>query len=152
MCEDSTRECAVADQTKKLAEIRFEACPEQLQEVRHLVRTISEKKGCDANLIDGIVLAVDEASANVIKHGYGMKNAGDIILEIFYSRGELIFRLTDYAKPVDLEGLQPRELDDVRPGGLGIHLIRKIMDEYGYLKSPRGVGNVLEMRKKIAEN
>ncbi|MCP4407252.1 MAG: ATP-binding protein [Gammaproteobacteria bacterium] len=142
----------MANQTKKLAEMRFQACPEQLQEVRRLVRAISEKKGCDADLIDGIVLAVDEASANVIKHGYEMKNAGDIILEIFYSRGELVFRLTDYAKPVDLKGLQSRKLDDIRPGGLGIHLIRAIMDEYGYLKSPRGVGNVLEMRKKIAEN
>ncbi len=142
----------MVNQIKKLAEIRFKARPEQLQNVRRLVRAVGEKKGCKSDTINGIVLAVDEASANVIKHGYGMKNAGDIILEIFYSRGDLIFRLTDFAKPVDLKGLQPRDLDDIRPGGLGIHLIREIMDEYGYLKSPRGVGNVLEMRKKIAEN
>jgi sigma-B regulation protein RsbU (phosphoserine phosphatase) len=99
-----------------------------------------------------MVLAIDEASSNVIKHGYGLKNSGDIILEIFYSRGELVFRLTDFAKPVNRAACRSRELDDLRPGGLGVHLIREVMDNYEFLDPPEGVGNVLEMRKRIEKS
>ena len=50
---------------------------------------------------------------------------------------------------MDLESAKPRDLNEIRPGGLGIHFIREIMDEYvmGHLKG--NTGNYLEMRKKI---
>ncbi len=142
----------MSDQLEKLAEIRFESSPERLCKVRRVVRAVTEGRGCEKDLVDGMVLAIDEASSNVIKHGYGCKDSGDIILEIFYSRGELVFRLTDFAKPVNRAACRSRELDDVRPGGLGVHLIRKIMDKYEFLDPPEGVGNVLEMRKRIVNN
>ena len=146
----SSNKCIVSEKLEKLAEIRFESCPKQLCNVRRVVRSVSRSKGCGQELINSLVLAIDEASSNVIKHAYGLKNSGDIILEIFYSRGELVFRLTDFASPVDRAACCSRELDDLRPGGLGVHLIRKIMDNYEFLEPPEGVGNILEMRKRIA--
>ena len=142
----------MSDQLEKLAEIRFESSPEQLRNVRHVVRSVTTDRGCKDDLVNGMVLAIDEASSNVIKHGYGLNDSGDIILEIFYSRGELVFRLTDFAKPVNRAACRSRELDDLRPGGLGVHLIKKIMDKYEFLDPPKGVGNVLEMRKRIVKN
>jgi phosphoserine phosphatase RsbU/P len=139
----------VSKQTKKLAEIRFKSRPEALQQVRNLVRRTTMRQGCIPELVDLFVLAIDEACANVIRHGYGRGYTGDIILEILYSQGELIFRLIDFAKPVDMATIKSRDLNDIRPGGLGVHLIKKIMDNYTFLDTPKEVGNILEMRKRI---
>jgi sigma-B regulation protein RsbU (phosphoserine phosphatase) len=140
---------SVSKQTKKLAEIRFKSRPKALQQVRNLVRTTTMRQGCAPELVDLFVLAIDEACANVIRHGYGQAYTGDIILEILYSQGELIFRLTDFAKPIDVATIKSRDLNDIRPGGLGVHLIKKIMDNYKFLDTPKDVGNILEMRKRI---
>ena len=139
----------MSKQIKELAKIRFKSRAEELQQVRTVVRTTTMRKGCAPELVDLFVLAVDEACANVIRHGYGREYTGDIILEILYSQGELIFRLTDFAKPVDVATVKSRNLDDIRPGGLGVHLIKKIMDNYKFLDTPKDVGNILEMRKRI---
>jgi sigma-B regulation protein RsbU (phosphoserine phosphatase) len=141
---------SVSKQTKKLAEIRFKSRSAELQQVRNLVRTTTTRKGCTPEVVDLFVLAVDEACANVITHGYGRDYTGDIILEILYSQGELIFRLTDFAKPVDVATVKSRDLNVIRPGGLGVHFIKKIMDNYTFLNTPKHIGNILEMRKKIA--
>ena len=140
----------MSEHVEKLQELRFEARADQLQQVRNVVRAATELKGVTPEVVDLFVLAVDEACANVIKHGYGQDYRGDIILEILYSQGELIFRLTDFAEPVDKGAIKPRDLNDIRPGGLGVHLIREIMDDFKFLEAPDGVGNILEMRKRIA--
>ncbi len=62
---------------------------------------------------------------------------------------ELIVRITDFAKPVDCYAIKSRAMDDIRPSGLGVHLMRKVMDEVRFLERPGGIGNVLEMKKKI---
>ncbi len=134
---------------EQLAKVRFEARAENLQGARDLVRGAVLKKGYASETINGIVLAVDEACSNIIRHGYGEGKTGDIILEVLYSNDELIFRLTDFADQVDKTTLRSRDLDDLRPGGLGIHLIKKVMDSIEYLDVPHGVGNVLELRKKL---
>ena len=142
----------VPERFDKIAEFRFKANPDQLRQVRNVVRAAVANKGCTQELTEGIVLAVDEANANIIRHGYGAGKGDDIILEIFHSQTDLIIRLTDFAAPVDESALQPRDLADIKPGGLGVHLIREIMDEFKYLETPSGVGNILEMRKKIIPN
>ncbi len=130
--------------------MRFEARADNLQRVRDLVRVTAVRKGYSSDTVDCVVLAVDEACSNIIKHGYGARKTGDIIVEVLYIQDELIFRLTDFADPVDKAKLRSRDLDDVRPGGLGIHLIKKVMDSFEYLDAPQGVGNILELRKKVA--
>ena len=130
--------------------MRFEARADNLQRARDVVRAAASRKGYSSETVDCVVLAVDEACSNIIRHGYGESRTGDIILEVLYIHDELIFRLTDFADPVDKAKLRSRDLDDVRPGGLGIHLIRKVMDSFEYLDAPQGVGNILELRKKGA--
>jgi anti-sigma regulatory factor (Ser/Thr protein kinase) len=57
----------------------------------------------------------------------------------------LQFTLEDDGEQVDLDTIRPRELDDVRPGGLGIHLIREVMGEAIWEHLPEG-GTRLTMR------
>lgn len=136
--------------TTLLTELRFPARAEQLQALRAAVRTAAQHCGCDRTLAEQLTLAVNEAAMNIIQHGYAGTPTGEIILEIHNNDGELVFRLLDFAAPVDSESLRPRDLDDVRPGGLGLHLMRSVMDTVEYLPPPAGVGNLLQLRKRIA--
>lgn len=83
-----------------------------------------------------MVLAVDEALTNVIRHAYlGQTNQP---IEISFRRCQiqkdgtvrdaLEIVLADRGVPVKIEALQGRSLDEVRPGGLGLHFIRESMD------------------------
>ena len=46
--------------------------------------------------------------------------------------------------------VKPRDLNDIRPGGLGTHFMRETMDEVEFLISPDGGGNLLRMTKQIS--
>ena len=71
--------------------------------------------------------------------------------DILVKAGEdLVLSLIDFAPTIDLARVKPRDLDDVRPGGLGTHLIRKVMDSADFIDPPPGCGNLLRMVKRIA--
>jgi sigma-B regulation protein RsbU (phosphoserine phosphatase) len=63
---------------------------------------------------------------------------------------ELQIALRDFAPPVDPARIRPRPLDELRPGGLGTHLIRSTMDHTELGRPPSGPGNLLRMVKKFA--
>ncbi len=132
-----------------LAELRFPARAEHLQELRTAVRTAALQCGCAQPLAEQLTLAVNEAAMNIIQHAYREAPTGEIILEIHNNGPELVFRLLDFATPVDRNALQSRDLDEIRPGGLGLHLIRTVMDKVEYLPPPPGVGNLLQLCKRI---
>ena len=135
--------------TEKLFELQFPSKPERLCLVRALVKRSAEFAGCSEDLTDKLVIALNEACMNVIQHAYKFDDSGVINLEILNNDSEIQFRLTDEAELIDLSKVEPRDLDDVRPGGLGVHFIREIMDtcDMGHLAD--GKGNYLEMKKTI---
>jgi len=129
---------------------RFPARPERLCDIRHAVAEAAAAFGCPEAVIGDIVLAVDEACQNIIRHAYRGED-GDIVVQINVEDGKLVVRLIDFAQPVDVSRIHPRPLDEVRPGGLGTHLIRAVMDEIDFLPPPPGAGNLLRMVKHIGE-
>jgi sigma-B regulation protein RsbU (phosphoserine phosphatase) len=136
-------------QTQQLAEFRFPARTDRLSPARQVVRDALQALGCGKEYIDHTVLAVDEATSNVIRHAYAGDENGEVILQVLTRGDALVIRLIDFAPPVDLATIKPRDLDDIRPGGLGTHIIREIMDKLEFVKPPRGAGNVLEMTRKL---
>ncbi len=136
-------------QMEQLAEFRFPACTDRLGPARQVVRDALVALGCGDEYINHTVLAVDEATSNVIRHAYGGDESGEVILQVLKRGDTLVIRLIDFAAPIDLTTVKPRDLDDLRPGGLGTHIIREIMDKLEFIKPPRGVGNVLEMTRKL---
>jgi anti-sigma regulatory factor (Ser/Thr protein kinase) len=97
--------------------------------------------------LNDILLATDEALQNCITHAFAPNLQGDTDGEIFISLeiGEsVIICIEDTAPPVDIAKIKSRELDDVRPGGLGVHFIKSLTDEVTWnLKNGR---NCLELR------
>ena len=134
---------------ESLFELRFPSKPDRLSLVRALVKRSAEFAGCSDELTDKLVIALNEACMNVIQHAYKFEESGEITLEILNNSSEIVFRLTDSAELIDLDKVEPRDLEDLRPGGLGVHFMREIMDkcDIGHLQS--GKGNYLEMTKTI---
>jgi anti-sigma regulatory factor (Ser/Thr protein kinase) len=114
--------------------------------VRALVGKISERIGFEAEEIDQLVLAVDEACTNVIRHAYAGVGAGRIILTFTPSPDYFEVMIRDFGKGADPAGFEGRDLDELRPGGLGIHFIKSVVDNLEYTVPPGG-GTVLKMMK-----
>ncbi len=129
------------------ATLRIAAEAGELKAMRGDLKQILQCAALPAESLNELVIAVNEACMNVIQHGYGKGGAGDIVLKIAIEPDRLVFRLRDLAAPVDAATLKPRDLAVVRPGGLGLCLMHKVMDEVRYLPPPDGRGNLLEMVK-----
>ena len=130
-----------------MLQLSFKSDAKYLRIIRASVKSfleISGYKGKDAMMI---VLAVDEAICNIIRHGYNDRTDGIINFEMSESEGKLYFRLRDYGKKSDPKNFKSRKLDNVRPGGLGVFLMQKIMDEIDYDTS-NSTGTLLTMVKK----
>lgn len=131
-------------------ELAFPARPEELGAMRHRLAAALARAGVEAALRQALVLAVDEACANIIRHAYGGPCDARIFLRLSQHEQELLFELHDFAPCVDPAKVQPRDLDETRPGGLGINFIDALMDSWSLQPQERG-GNLLTMRKRLAE-
>jgi len=131
-------------------ELRFPASPDELRGVRDALRERLRAWRLDERSASDVVMAVDEACQNVIRHAYRGEPDGVIELEVRCSGDELQISVRDFAPPVDPARIRPRPLDELRPGGLGTHLIRSAMDHTEFGKPPSGPGNLLRMVKKLA--
>lgn len=127
---------------------RYAAQAEELAAIRAAVGGWARAMGCGESMVGDVVLAVDEACQNIIRHAYH-GGEGDILVHLDRDDDRLVIRLMDFAPAVDVAKIQPRPLDEVRPGGLGTHLMRSIMDHVDFLAPPPGIGNLLQMVKRI---
>ncbi len=129
--------------------ISFQSHPRWLQYIRLLVKEVASNFGFSKTQIQGLVLAVDEACANIIRHSYCGCEEGLITLECKEKKKALEFILKDQGRPMDCKKIKHRPLNKVRPGGLGVFFIKKMMDEVEYARS-RGM-NILRMKKYAEE-
>ncbi len=106
-----------------------------LGEVFELVEAFFERETLAASLRPPIDLAVEEVFTNFVKYNAGAP--GEIGVSLRRDRDELIVSVTDFeADPFDPTTQPPPDtaasLDERTPGGLGIHLVKSIMDRVEY--------------------
>lgn len=133
---------------ERVTELRFLALPARMALVREWVREAADECGLSETEAEDIVLAIGEACQNVMRHGYPDGEPGDIVLSISWSEDGIVVKVTDFAPTIDPDAIRSRDLDDLRPGGLGMHFINSLMDTVEFLPGPAGVGNVLRMTRK----
>ena len=90
-----------------------------------------------------MVRGIDEACTNVIRYAYANAPDGLVRLKLESAGGRVRCRLRDYGQPADPKQMNGRALEVVRPGGLGLHLIRQAFDKAYYLRRPKGTELVL---------
>jgi anti-sigma regulatory factor (Ser/Thr protein kinase) len=117
-----------------------------LRGLRGELRLLLEQGGWQKKHLDEIVLAVDEALTNVIRHAYG-ESGGTMKISFEDSPDRTEIEIEDHGKKFDPTQAPMPELPRHRPGGLGIHFIRTIMDELIYDRAFTE-GNRLRMIKR----
>ncbi len=127
--------------------------PQLMGVVRSAVERFVSDVGFDQADARAIVLALDEALTNVIRHAYD--NRYDRPIAVTLRRLEpanavngasgIEFIVEDHGMSADPAKLRGRPLEEVRPGGLGVHLICEIMDSFRY--EPSATGNKMILRK-----
>jgi len=140
----------VPDTGKQLVDVSLPAQTGHMKQLRRLVREAAEQAGFSDNDRDDIVLAVDEAFANIIKHAYHFDPDREVRLVVFCTETAMILELHDDAESIDRSAVKSRSLDDISPGGLGVYFIHQIMDETEFIDCD-GKGNILRMVKCIKE-
>src|SRR5829696_7762277 len=131
--------------------IQFAAKFEYLDEIREFVGDIARKGGFSDKDVYNIQLATDEAASNIIEHAY--ENRPEGVLELSCGmRGESItIILIDHGESFDPSVVPipdlKADLSDRKIGGLGLFLMRKLMDEVHY-ESGSDKRNVLTMTKR----
>ncbi|VAX00804.1 hypothetical protein MNBD_GAMMA22-912 [hydrothermal vent metagenome] len=124
-----------------------------LKDVRKQVRQTCEEQQINKSITENIILAVNEASMNIIQHGYhnNPNNKFTVLIALAENNihKELVVQLIDQAKKIDPEKIKSRDLEDIKPGGIGVHMIHKLMDSANYIDNEKNNGNILELRKTL---
>lgn len=123
--------------------------PTNMKLVRALMCAAAETVGFDKSDVNHLCLAVDEACTNIIRHAYLGDPTKRIEVRLGLHADRLDVTLRDWGRKVDPSSIKPRDLADVRPGGLGVHFIREIMDEVAY--DPSGECTELRMSKRLSK-
>jgi len=95
-----------------------------------------------------IVLAADEAVTNIMRHTYQGAPDKPIILTNEIIDGQIHFHLQDEGPPVDFTKMKGRALDDIKPGGLGLHLLKSVFTTVEHKVLPNG--NEWHLAKPLA--
>lgn len=115
----------------------------QLAEIRREARTFLSECGFEECAAELLILAVDEACTNIIRYAYAHE-CRPIRLQMERLRGRVRFILRDYGKTCDPAKINSRALEDIRPGGVGVHIIKQAFDHVTYSPQPRGTRLILE--------
>jgi anti-sigma regulatory factor (Ser/Thr protein kinase) len=124
--------------------VRITSETAQVATVRAAVLEAARAIGFAAAEVSAVALAIDEAVTNVIRHGYeGCSGQPiEVVIDRVEREGRPALQVTirDFGRQVDPAMIVGRDLEDVRPGGLGTHIIRTIMDEVEYSRrDPTGM-------------
>lgn len=109
---------------------------DSLVEVREFVDAAARSFGFAEEEIANIILAVDEACTNIIKHAYHYAVDKEIEISIFQNSGAFEVRIYDNGKAFDPSLIQEPNLKEhighKRRGGLGVYLMKRLMDKVEY--------------------
>ena len=112
--------------------LEIKSDPANLKIVRRNIESFCIEREIGVDVFN-VKLAVDEALQNIIRYAYNFDKTKNIIINFEkVSKSSLKVELRDFGTKVSTSQIKPRELDDVRPGGLGIHFIKSIVKGMSY--------------------
>lgn len=130
-------------------EVTLPSHPKFLPLVRALVEHSAEVAGFGVEDRQRIALGVTEGITNVMRHGYRGSTDRRIDLVLHAPAGTFRIEICDYGRFVDPEEIRSRPLEAVRPGGLGVHLMKATMDSVEYRRNDHG-GTTLTLVKHVS--
>lgn len=140
---------------KKLhKEAKFKSTTNNLGEIRKFITGVLSDIKISNEEKDKIILAVDEACTNIIKHAYKLSPDNDIMIQVHLNNSELQIKIIDYGESFDPLLIPVPDIKEFyrthKVGGLGLHLIRTLMDEVSFNIVP-GVQNEVTLKKILTQ-
>lgn len=131
--------------------ITVNASTENLVAIRNFVAQQAQVHGISETTIDEIRLAVDEAFTNIVKHAYNFDANQQVSLKTGVEHGSFWISICDRGKPYDPETYtEPdiaQRIKDGKRGGVGVYLIKKLMDKVEYRSI--GLKNEIKLIKHL---
>lgn len=135
--------------TKKL---NVKSRTENLSIIRDFISNSAAEAGITPDVIENMILAVDEACTNIIKHAYKSYPDGELIIKTKSTANRFIISITDYGKSFEPDAIPEPDLQKYyrqkRVGGLGMYLMKTLMDDVKYVSIP-GKRNEVLLSKNI---
>ena len=124
--------------------------PKYLSVVREVTARIGLMHDIGEETVEQIKLAVDEACANVIKYAY--RGNADKWIVVRYKVDDERFEVVieDSGIKADPGAIMGRKLEEVRPGGLGVHFIKRCFDVFEF-EGKKKIGNRLRLVRYLKE-
>lgn len=130
--------------TKKL---KVKSKTENLSVIRDFISSSAAEAGVKSDAIENIILAVDEACTNIIKHAYKSFPDGELIIKTKSTLSRFVVSITDYGKSFEPEMIPEPDLQKYyrqkKVGGLGMYLMKTLMDNVEYRSVPGKYNEVL---------
>ncbi len=130
--------------------VKIPSHPKYLCIVREVTAKVGHIHGIGEDLVEQLKLAVDEACANVIKYAYGGDARKRIVIRYKVDRGWFEVVIEDSGVKADPEAIMGRRLEEVRPGGLGVHFIKRCFDIFEFDGKKKN-GNRLRLVRYLKE-
>lgn len=136
----------VSTEAQDAIEFRVPSDPKILKIIRLSISHLCELAGFTEEERNGTTLAVDEACSNIIRHAYDGAHDQPINVTCKLLNNGVEIIICDFGKNIRKSEIKSRDLEEVRPGGLGVHLIQSVMDKVKYERMGRK-GNKLTLAK-----
>jgi anti-sigma regulatory factor (Ser/Thr protein kinase) len=127
----------------KKGKLEFSSHTANLALMRNFIRKFLSRHPFSEKQRTLMVLGIDEACTNVIRHAYDLRDDQPIAISVEALSTCVRVRLRDYGEQKPAHKMRGRAHNDVKPGGLGLHLIRNAFDKVDYILKPRGTELVL---------
>ena len=136
----------------KQKSIQIESRTERLVEVRDFISQAAQELGFNDEQVSKIALAVDEACTNVIKHAYKFDPSQKIRISVKANKDAMEISIIDNGKQFNPDEVRPPDMKEYlshyRKGGLGVYLMKSLMDKVEYNITP-GVKNEVRLTKYV---
>lgn len=139
------------EQQEGIDEKTFPGRLNQLVPISEFVTAAARRYGMDDDGVFAIQMAVDEAATNIILHGYGDQDQGPVHVACWREGDSMVVQLRDHGQPFDPSQIPEPDLDtpleERQEGGLGVYLIRRLMDRIQFVRTKDQ--NVLTMTRHL---
>jgi serine/threonine-protein kinase RsbW len=136
----------------KTRKLTVKSKTENLSIIRDFIKTTTAEAGVASDVVENIILAVDEACTNIIKHAYKSFPDGELIIKTKSTLSRFVVSITDYGQSFEPDTIPEPDLQKYyrqkRVGGLGMYLMKTLMDDVKYVSFP-GKYNEVMLSKNI---
>ena len=140
------------NRTKNSDKLIVKSRTENLSEIRDFISGSALQAGLSEDVIENIILAVDEACTNIIKHAYNSFPDGEIVIKVESDDKKFSITIIDYGNSFDPDVVPEPDLrksyNEGRVGGLGMYLMKRLMDDVKYTSVP-GKYNQVQLSKYL---